>query len=106
MTGSLFHIAEAAAWAGAGAEYVPAGYDGVGFVHLCTSDQLAATGARWFGPGARGPGEPAPELVLVELDGGALGPRVRWEEAHGELFPHLYGPVPRAAVVTVRPFAP
>ena len=41
-------------------------------------------------------------LAAVETD--ALGPALRWEPARGgALFPHLYGPLPLAAVAWARP---
>ena len=58
-----------------------------GFIHLSTNDQLAETRRRHFA-GQR-------DLVLVELDPRDLGAKLRWEPSRGgELFPHLYGPLP------------
>lgn len=65
-----------------------------GFIHLSTAGQLAGTAARHF----RG----KPDLVLVALDAGRLGPQLRWEPSRGgALFPHLYGPLDVAAQVSV-----
>jgi uncharacterized protein (DUF952 family) len=96
---ALFHIADAAAWAAAGDEYVPAAYGTDGFIHLSRGDQLAGVGARYYAG--------APGLVLLEIRYETVAERVRWEPspATGEDFPHLYGPLPRAAVLSVRPFA-
>jgi uncharacterized protein (DUF952 family) len=42
--------------------------------------------------------------VLVAVDAEALRDRLRWEPSRGgELFPHLYAPVPLTAVRWVRP---
>jgi uncharacterized protein (DUF952 family) len=65
-----------------------------GFVHCSARGQLTGVAKRLFA------GEPA--LVVVALDADRLAGRVRWETApEGGQFPHVYGPVPRDAVVEV-----
>lgn len=55
-----------------------------GFIHFSTGAQLAETLRRHFA-GQR-------DLVLVAVDPGDLGFRLRWEPSRGgDLFPHLYG---------------
>lgn len=67
-----------------------------GFVHLSTAAQLAGTLAKHFAGRAR--------LVLIAVDAGALGAALRREPARGgELFPHLYGPLPVSAAHSVTP---
>jgi uncharacterized protein (DUF952 family) len=45
-----------------------------------------------------------PDLMLVAIDGTALGPALKWEAARGGvLFPHLYAPLPLDAVVWTTP---
>lgn len=67
-----------------------------GFIHLSTAAQLAGTAARHFAG--------VTSLVLIAVDGDALGPDLKWEPSRGgELFPHLYGVLPLAAVRWVRP---
>jgi uncharacterized protein (DUF952 family) len=67
-----------------------------GFIHLSTAAQVAATAERHF----RGEAD----LVLIAVDAARLGPTLRFEPARGgELFPHLYGELPLAAVVRVLP---
>lgn len=66
-----------------------------GYIHLSTARQAAET-ARLHFAGRR-------DLLLLELDAEALGPALKWEPSRGErLFPHLYGPLPVAAVRDVR----
>ncbi|MEU5564207.1 DUF952 domain-containing protein [Micromonospora musae] len=66
-----------------------------GFIHLSGHDQLVGTARRHFA-GATG-------LTLLTVDPARLGERLRWEPSRGgELFPHLYGPLPVAAVVEAR----
>lgn len=69
-----------------------------GFIHFSTADQLAETAAKHF---AR-----QPDLILVAVDAGRLGPQLKWEPSRGgALFPHLYAPLPLDAVRWVRPLA-
>ena len=51
------------------------------------------------------------DLVLLHLTPELLGAPVRWEpgvptDPESMLFPHLYGPLPAAAVTTVTPYRP
>ena len=62
-----------------------------GFIHFSAAAQLAGTMEKHFA-GCR-------ELVLVAVDADALGAALKWEPSRGgELFPHLYGALPLAAV--------
>jgi uncharacterized protein (DUF952 family) len=98
MTDTLaFKIETAEAWAAAQEAGV---YEGSaldradGFIHLSTAAQTRETAARWFG-GRTG-------LVLVEVDLTGLGEAVVFEASRGgELFPHLYAPLPMHAVAAV-----
>lgn len=91
----LFHIAPRAAWqaAQASGEYRAPSLGEVGFIHLSTAAQWPATHARFY----RG----VADLVLLEIDSERVPSEIRFERADGEDFPHLYGPLPRAAVVAV-----
>ena len=65
-----------------------------GFIHLSAGDQLRGTLDKHYA------GQPG--LVLLELDVGRLGDGLRWEKSRGDaLFPHLYGPLDLAAVLSV-----
>jgi uncharacterized protein (DUF952 family) len=67
-----------------------------GFIHFSTAGQSVETARKWFA-GQR-------DLVLVAVDGGVLGARLKWEPSRGgALFPHLYGPLDLAAVKWARP---
>ena len=42
--------------------------------------------------------------MLIAVDADALGDALKWEVSRGDdLFPHLYGDLPLAAVLWVRP---
>lgn len=66
-----------------------------GFLHFSTAAQLRATAAKHRAGEA--------DLRLVEVEAAALGAALRWEPASGGrrpgMFPHLYGPLPLAAVL-------
>ena len=67
-----------------------------GFIHLSTAGQVAETAAKHFA----GQGD----LVLVTVRQERLGTALRYEPSRGgALFPHLYGPLPLAAVDRVEP---
>ena len=66
-----------------------------GFIHNCRPDQLRGVLGRHFA-GHRA-------LVLLVVDASRLTSEVREEESHGETFPHVYGPIDRAAVMSVLP---
>jgi phosphohistidine phosphatase len=66
-----------------------------GFIHFSTAEQLAETARRHFAGQA--------DLVLLTVHAEALGPALRWEPSRGgALFPHLYGPLDVARVVSVQ----
>ena len=77
--------------------YAPAAFASEGFVHCSYAHQLADTGARYFG--ARD------DVVVLEIDEDRLSAPVVIEPnpRTGELFPHVYGPIDRGAVVAVTP---
>ena len=65
-----------------------------GFIHLSCGAQLAGTLDKHFN-GVDG-------LMLVAVDLTLLGTTVRWEASRGgQLFPHIYGPLPMEAVISV-----
>ncbi len=65
-----------------------------GYIHLSCGSQVAATLDRHFS-GVDG-------LMLAAVDLSVLGDNVRWEPARGgQLFPHIYGPLPVGAVIAV-----
>ena len=109
----LYHLALADEWRQARSAGVYArstrglGLEQVGFIHASYAHQLAATYARFYGD--------AGPVVLLTIDPGRLeqaGIAVRAEpgasspEAAAELFPHLYGPLPLAAVLAADPYQP
>jgi uncharacterized protein (DUF952 family) len=67
-----------------------------GYIHFSTAAQLAETAARHFAGRS--------DLMLVAVDAGALNGDLKWESSRGgDLFPHLYAPLPLSAVRWARP---
>ena len=67
-----------------------------GFIHFSSATQVRATAAEYFAG--------LENLLLMSVDADALGEALRWEVSRGgELFPHLYGDLPLAAVRWVKP---
>ena len=92
-----FHLVPAATWAARHDDvvYAPASLDADGFVH-CTDgeDEVLRTGDRYYRA------EPGAWLVLtIDLD--ATGARWTIDDPAGR-FPHVHGPIPRAAILEVR----
>lgn len=62
-----------------------------GYIHLSAPDQVAETAAKHFAG--------RDDLVLAEVDLTKLE-GVKWEPSRGgQLFPHVYGPLPLSAVI-------
>ena len=67
-----------------------------GFIHFSTAEQVAETAAKHFAGQS--------DLLLLSIDDANLGEALRYEPSRGgALFPHLYGPLPLAAVRDVVP---
>jgi glutathione S-transferase len=109
----LYHLALPEEWRQARAAGIYArstrglGLEQVGFIHASYAHQLAATYARFYGD--------AGPVVLLTIDPALLeqaGVAVRAEAAGSnpaagaERFPHLYGPLPLAAVLAADPYQP
>ncbi|MGL4177584.1 MAG: DUF952 domain-containing protein [Dermatophilaceae bacterium] len=115
MTEPLFHLAQPEQWDDARrlGEYRHSTrgltLDEVGFIHLATAAQWPGVRRRFY---ADHPGG----LVLLTIDPERLDAEVRWEvppvagevgdPSSAELFPHLYGALPVAAVTATSRVAP
>jgi uncharacterized protein (DUF952 family) len=70
-----------------------------GFIHCSTAAQVADT-ANFLFAGRE-------DLVLLQIDPARLTAEVRYEDGgDGRLFPHIYGPLEKSAVVRVTEFRP
>ncbi|MGW0158402.1 DUF952 domain-containing protein [Mycobacterium sp. NPDC003323] len=101
----LLHLCSGAEWeqASAAGAHRPASLAEAGFVHLSTPEQVHLPANRLFAGRT--------DLVLLTIDPAALTDPVRWEpgvptDPESMVFPHLYGPLPAAAVTSVTPYLP
>ena len=101
-TEPILHLVAAADFDADAAEpYAPPSLAEEGFVHCSSPEQVAGT-ARLLFAGTT-------DLLLLVIDPRRLGDvTVRWEDTYGlgRAFPHVHGPVPRDAIVEVRPYPP
>lgn len=97
MTAVIFKIVDAPSWRAAteAGSFTGSAVDvRDGFIHFSTAAQVRETAARHFA-GQSG-------LLLVAVEADALGDALRWEPSRGgDLFPHLYAPLPLDAVRAV-----
>ena len=101
----LVHICAADEWQAAEGrgEHRPASLEAVGFVHLSAREQVHLPANRLYAGRT--------DLLLLHVDPARLTAPVRWEpgvpsDPESMLFPHLYGPLPVAAVTSVTPYQP
>lgn len=101
----LVHLCTRQEWDRAQVEGVwrPPALETEGFVHLSAPRQVHLPANRLFAG--------RDDVVLLWLDPDRLGGPVKWEpgvpsDPESMLFPHLYGPLPAAAVVSVTDYRP
>ena len=94
----MCHLIERPQWETAVARglYAPPSLAEVGFIHFSRPEQVAATAARFFA------GVPDLLVLVVALPLDEL----RWEEADGDMFPHLYRALRVDEVAEVIAFRP
>jgi len=102
----IYHLALPADWEGAAERGLYAvstrglGLADEGFIHCSFAHQLEPVANTWY--------RDLDELVIVRLDPERLAAEVRVEpssDGSGELFPHVYGPIPAAAVAETMAWA-
>lgn len=101
----IYHFCPRADWeaAASSGSYTADSLATQGFIHCSPWDHLHVSATQR----ARG----RTDLVVLEIDESVLGDANVWEEGDpphpdGKLFPHVYGPIPTGAVVSVRDYAP
>ena len=102
MTEVLFHFARPADWDAAqqAGHYAPPGLVEEGFIHAATAAQVTGVVERHLrGHGAR---------IRLTLDIDVLRPLLvfEWSNASNDIYPHVFGPIPLAAVVAAEAFDP
>jgi len=104
-TSELVHICSSQDWdvASRTGQHRPESLASQGFVHLSSPEQVHLPANRIYAGRT--------DLVLLYLNPALLGAPVRWEpgvqtDPESMLFPHLYGPLPAAAVTRITPYRP
>ncbi|MFC5285440.1 DUF952 domain-containing protein [Actinokineospora guangxiensis] len=97
----ILHILPESDWPVA--ELRPASLATEGFIHCSDPGTAHLPANRLFRGRA--------DLLLLEIDPAKLDVALRWEPGSppipdGPWFPHVYGPIPAAAVVAAHPFPP
>jgi uncharacterized protein (DUF952 family) len=100
MTGVIYHLVPIDYWEAQPTDrpYAPADFAREGFIH-CTqgAEQLALVANRYYRNDRR-----AWSVLVIAED--ALTSELKYEPgADGVLYPHIYGPLNRAAVINVLP---
>jgi uncharacterized protein (DUF952 family) len=101
----LVHLCGAEEWrsAQANGELRPGSLASNGFVHLSTPEQVHLPANRLYAGRT--------DLVLLRIDPARLSSPVRWEpgvptDPAAMVFPHLYGPLPVTAVISITSYRP
>lgn len=97
MTEPFFHIVARTDWPIDGLELVAASVGTEGFAHCSYARDVAESANRYFAVDA--------ELIALEIDPAHVTAPVQIEHAQlrGTDFPHVYGPIPVAAVIASWP---
>src|SRR5687767_12068688 len=103
MTPPIYHLVTPPLWESAPEEDYRAGsLDSEGFIHCSFAHQVAWAANRFYAT--------ADDLLVLEIDPARLTSPLRVEPPTGaaadaERFPHVYGPLNRAAVVRAHPLS-
>lgn len=97
MNEPIYHITLSHDWATAlaGGAYRAASLETEGFIHCSTASQVERSLNRFY----RG----VPEVLVLAIDPARLIAELKYEPAHGEDFPHIYGPLNTDAVIATEP---
>lgn len=93
----IYHLVRPADWQhGPAAAYRPDSLATEGFIHCAEAGQVAWAANKFYAWAA--------DLLVLHVDTARLSSALRNEDSgNGELFPHLYGPLDRDAVVAAVP---
>lgn len=92
----LYHIVQPEYWTTLNEEasYTPETFVQEGFIHLSTQEQVAGVLERYY--------KNVRPLLVLHLDESRFSAPLRYEASTGgELFPHLYGPLNRDAIMQI-----
>ena len=91
----IYHITLIPDWEAArgGDEYRTTSLGTEGFIHCSEPDQVERSLNRFY--------HDSPMVLLLGIEPALLTSELKYEAAHGEMFPHIYGPLNIDAVRTV-----
>lgn len=91
----IYHIVLPDAWAAFDCDlYRAASLETEGFIHCSFADQLDGVIARYYGGADR--------VVVLEIESDRLMSRtIKEPSTNSEIYPHIYGPINRDAIVRV-----
>lgn len=92
----IYHVVSAEDWASQekSSSYAADSLLSEGFIHLSTKEQVAGVLERYY--------QDVPDLLLLHVDADKLVHELKYERAtNNELFPHLYGPLNKDAIVAI-----
>ena len=73
--------------------YTPPTFAEEGFIHCCTKAQIEYVLSTYF--------KGVAEIVLLKIDKTRLTSELKVEPANGQYFPHIYGAINKAAIITI-----
>ncbi|MEM6319519.1 MAG: DUF952 domain-containing protein [Bacteroidota bacterium] len=96
MEDIIYHVVKPVYWAQFSDKdnYVPERYEEEGFIHCCTEAQIDHVLTNYY--------KGVPKIFLLQIEVERLTSELKWEPAIGQLFPHIYGPMNKEAVVDMR----
>lgn len=92
----IYHIVSAESWAGqeTSREYEADSLQTEGFIHLSRKEQVDVVLNRYY--------QHVSDLLLLHVDSAKLTHELKYEAStNDELFPHLYGPLNKEAIVEI-----
>ena len=103
MSGHIYHITTRTAWSfgKAAGMYRAESLEQDGFIHCSKASQILRVANKYY--------HGQTDMVILRIDPSQLRAEVRWEQGSDkpeELFPHIYGPIDRNAVVDIFDFSP
>ena len=92
----IYHIVLPDAWAAFDSDlYEAASFETEGFIHCSFADQVEAVIARYYSGQER--------VVVLEIESDRLMSRmIKEPSTNSEIYPHVYGPINRDAIVSVK----
>ncbi len=96
----ILHMCSQADWekALAAGEYRATSLNREGFIHCSLPDQIEWVANQYY----RGQAD----MIVLWINPARLASGLRWEEADGKVFPHIYGPLNLEAVIVIQPYNP